>query len=181
MHGVDHWTGFAFDEQHFTNARAQEFFGVHVIEEARQTRIEARDVEQGAGLGVQSEMAPGPDFEQFFERADAAGQRDEAVRQLGHGRFAFMHRTDDAQVAQPAMRQLARDQRLRNHADHLGAACTRRIGDDAHESYRRPAVYEADVPRREFLAERDCRVAVGRVAAHVGAAEHAQPLHQPIP
>ena len=60
---------------------------------------------------------------------DPAGQRDEAVGELGHQRLALVHRADDVQLGERRVRDLAAHQRLGDHADHLAAGRQRGVGE----------------------------------------------------
>src|SRR3989339_780938 len=62
-----------------------------VIQKAGQCIKIARHVEQAARFGVDAKLGPGPDFKNFFKRADAARHGDEAIREFGHHGFALMH------------------------------------------------------------------------------------------
>src|SRR3546814_4765196 len=75
-----------------------------MIEEGEQPVVKAKAVEQGARLRMGPKLRPGPDLEQFLERAYPARQRDKAIRQIRHQRLALMHRAYNAQLGQPAMR-----------------------------------------------------------------------------
>ncbi len=87
-------------------------------------------------------------FERFFERAEAARQRDEAVGQFRHRRFALVHRFDDAKVGESAMPHLTLHQRVRNDAGHATAARERRVGEHAHQPDATAAVHEFDIALR---------------------------------
>ncbi|SBV36057.1 hypothetical protein STPYR_10987 [uncultured Stenotrophomonas sp.] len=54
--------------------RVQEALFHHVVDHADQLRIEAIDVEEGAGLLADAELAPGQHLEDFLGGAEAAGQ-----------------------------------------------------------------------------------------------------------
>ena len=60
--------------------------------------VVAVHVEQRTGLAVPAELGPGPHLEQLVQRAEAAGQRDEGVGELGHEGLALVHRVHHAQV-----------------------------------------------------------------------------------
>ena len=93
---------------------------------------------------MQAELRPRQLLEQLVERAEAAGQRGEAVRELGHQRLPLVQRADDVQLRQAAVRELAVDERLRDHADHLAAGRERSVGDGAHQPDPAAAVDDAD-------------------------------------
>ena len=148
-----------------------------VVEEGDEARPVAAHVEQAERLGVQAELGPGVDLEQLVERAGPARQRDEAVREVGHQRLALVHRVHDVQLAQPRVRDLAVDERLRDHADDLAARGERRVGDRAHQADARAAVDEADARAGERAAERRGRLRVVRVGAGARPGEDAEPSH----
>ena len=43
---------------------------------------------------MDADLLPGGYFEEFVEGAEAAWQSDEAIGQVGHTRFAFVHAAD---------------------------------------------------------------------------------------
>src|ERR1043165_3908107 len=55
-----------------------------VVEERRERRVVAGDVEEAARLLVHAELRPRPDLEDLLDRAEAAGKGDEAVGEIGH-------------------------------------------------------------------------------------------------
>ena len=126
---------------------------------------------------MQAELRPRQLLEQLVERAEAAGQRREAVRELGHQRLALVQRADHVQLGQAAVRELAVDERLRDHADHLAAGRERPFGDGAHQTDAAAAVDDADPAGGCGGAERACRVGVRRRPSAGGAAENADPPH----
>jgi len=84
-----------------------------VIEERLEPRPEPIDVEEHDRLGVIAEVQPGELLERLLERAEPAGRDDERVGELEQHRLALMHRVDDMELGQSAVRDLALDQRAR--------------------------------------------------------------------
>ena len=125
---------------------------------------------------MHAELRPGQDLEQLLERPDAARQRDEAVRQLGHQRLALVHRADDAQLGQPAVG------RARGRPAPGGSRRSprrrgqRRVGEHAHQPDPPAAVDQADAARgqRRPPPRRPPR---RRAGAGARAAEDADALH----
>ena len=79
-----------------------------------------------------AQLGPTDRFPQFVHRADAARDSDKSVRQICEHAFAFVHAGDDMQFGEAAMRNLAADQRFRDHADNLAARFKTGIGYCAH-------------------------------------------------
>jgi hypothetical protein len=141
-----------------------------LVEERGQRVVIAVDIEHAERLAVHAELAPGVDLDQLLERPDPARQRDERVGELGHQRLALVHRGHDPQVLQPAVPDLAIDQRLRHHADHLAAGLDRRVGQHAHQPERSTPVDDPDVSPDEQPRQLARRLRVGRIGAGVGPA-----------
>ena len=119
-----------------------------MVEERQQRRVVALDVEQAAGLLVQAELRPGEDLAELLERAEAAGQRDEAVREIGHALLALVHRGGDDQFGQAVVGQLLAPQPLRDDADRLSAGRKHRLGHRAHHANAAAAEDKGDAASR---------------------------------
>ena len=89
---------------------------------------------------------------QLLEGADAAGQGDEAVGQLGHQGLARVHRRDDAHVGDAAVGELPRREAVGDDADDAAADGEHLVGEDAHEADRAAAEHDADPARDEPAA-----------------------------
>ena len=82
-----------------TVRRPQELLGARMLEEREQVIVEAGHVQQPARLDVQPKLRPRHRLAELLERAEAAGQGDEAVGQRRHERLALVHRLDDVKRA----------------------------------------------------------------------------------
>ena len=162
------------DRQQRARLRAQEALLHGVVEEGDERLVVARDVQQPQRLGVDAELRPGVDLEELLERADAAGQRDEGVGELGHERLALVHGADHPQVVEAGVADLAVEDRLGDDADDLAARGARRVGQRRPSSRRlRAAVDDAHAALRQAAPDGLGGLQVGRVRAGVGAAEDA--------
>ena len=73
-------------------------------EQGEQRPPEAADVGDQHRLGMTRELDPGHLLDEFFQRADAAGQRDEGVRALEHQALAGVHVGHDDVLLRRAQR-----------------------------------------------------------------------------
>src|SRR5947209_7295441 len=117
----EHPIGIALDDGCVPHVRADERFRDGAIEELHERSVVAGGVEEAARLGVHAELCPRPDLEDLFERAEAAGERDETVGEIGHRRLALVHRLDDAHLRQVRVPDFAIPQRPRDDADRASA------------------------------------------------------------
>src|SRR5207244_5933049 len=134
-------------------AHLDESLGDAAIELRNQRVVEAADIQQTARLAMDAELRPGDDLAEFLERPEAAGHRDERIRERGHRRLAFVHRVDDAQVWKRAMGELAGDEGMWNDADGVAARLEHRVGDHTHESNSAAAEDEADSALDHFTSK----------------------------
>ena len=75
-------------------------------------------------------------------------------------RFPLVEGTDDAEIGQAGVRELAVDELLRDDADHLAAHGKRRIGDRAHQSDATTSVDKPETSRGQCRAQLSRRVGV---------------------
>jgi hypothetical protein len=143
------------------------------VEELHERREEAVHVEEAERFLMQPELRPRPHFENLFERAEAAGECDEGIGEIGHHRFAFMHGVDDAQIGEAAMADLARPERVRDHADDLPARAEDGVRQRPHQADAAAAVDEADALAREEAAQVARGLDVQLLGARIRSAEHA--------
>ncbi|MNX78556.1 hypothetical protein D3C86_1101550 [compost metagenome] len=155
---------------------ADEGFFDGVVHELHQRIVIPRDVQQPAGLLVHVQLRPGPDLEELFERAGAAGQGDEPVGLFHHHGLAFMHILHHVQFGQPEVRLFLLQQKLRDHADHAAAAGQHFIGHHAHDADHRTAIHQAEVALDEFASQHAGLFDVLGPGSGVGTAVHADVL-----
>ena len=146
---LDHQVRIVRHDQHLAVLARQEAFRQRVIEVVGEPVEEARDVQQPARLAVVAELRPGQRLEQLVERAVAAGERDEGVRQLGHLRLALVHRLDDVQPGEPPVHHFPLEQAPRRDAGNRHALGERRLRQHPHQPDAAAAVHEAEAcPRK---------------------------------
>ncbi len=147
-----------------------------VVNELHQGIVVPGHVQQSAGLLVHVQLRPGPDFEEFFQRAGAAGQGDEAVGLLHHHRLALVHVLHRVQLGQPQMRLFLLEKQFGDDADDAAAAGQHFVGHHAHDPDDGSAVHQAQVALDEFARQHAGLLDVVRARARVGAAIHADIL-----
>ena len=104
--------------------------------------VVAAHIEDAHGLVVVAELPPSPDFEQLFERADPAGNRQESLGAVGHQRLAFVHGVDDVQLVAQQIGVFLVDQRMGNHTDHAPAGLLSGLRDDTHHAALAAAIHQ---------------------------------------
>ena len=112
------------------------------------------------GLRVQAELRPGHDLANSSSVPNPPGRAMKPSERLGHHRLALVHRMDDVQGGDAVVRELARDERVRDDAGDLPARVEDGVGDDAHQSDVAAAVDEMNPARGERVAQRagrDCK------------------------
>src|ERR1039457_5085315 len=80
-----------------------------------------------------AELAPGHDLEELVESAEPPGEREEAGSHLRHSRLAHVHRYDDVEMREAAVRDLLFREARRDDAVDGRALLERRVREDAHE------------------------------------------------
>src|SRR5690606_9919875 len=150
--------------------RMQEALGDHAVHHRQQRVVEIVDVEEGAGLVAQAELAPGQHLEHLVQGAEAAGQGDEGIGQVEHARLAFVHVGHDLEPGDAAMRDFPVHELLGDDADHFAAGGQRGVGDDAHQADVAAAVDQGQAFLRQAGAQLRRALGVRRPRAGVGAA-----------
>ena len=92
------------DEQQLAVLLADEALRDRTVAKGEERLEVAADLEEADGLAVQAELRPGHHLEEFFQRAEAARQCQEAIAQFGHAGLPFVHCLHDQQPAQPMVR-----------------------------------------------------------------------------
>src|ERR1039457_2308766 len=90
-----------------------------------------------------AELAPGHDLEELVESAEPPGEREEAGSHLRHSRLAHVHRYDDVEMREAAVRDLLFREARRDDAVDGRALLERRVREDAHEPDAPAAIHEA--------------------------------------
>ena len=145
------------------------------VEEVEQPGEVPVDVEEHDRLGDQPELVPRQQLERLVERAEAAGQGDEPVGQLGHPGLALVHRVDDLQRGHAEVGDLGPHELVGDHADDLAAVLEGGVGDGTHQPDVAAAVHEPEAAAGDRRAEALGVLEERRRSADVGAAEHADP------
>src|SRR5690606_2447574 len=133
-HPRQHLVDIAAVPQVRTLVGVQEAFLDHPVDHVDQRRVETVDIEEGAGLVADAELAPGQHFEDFLHGAEAAGQGDERIGELEHVHLARVHRVDDFQPGQSAVGDFPVGQLLRDHTGHFTIGLEHRVGHRTHQA-----------------------------------------------
>lgn len=157
--------------------RADEMVLHRAIELSEEGIVEPLHVQQAARFSVEAELGPGQDFAELVECPKATRQGNEGVRQVGHESLAFVHRLDDAQVADAAMREFLVHQGLRNNTDDFAALGQRGVGNDTHQSDVAAAINEPESAPGDNAGQVTGGGGKCGIIARTGAAKDADPLH----
>ena len=91
-------------------------------------------VEHDDGFEVNAELLPGNDFEQLFERADAAGQGYAGIAHRGHALLAAAHVGGDAKLRHALVVPVLLDHELRNDAHGAASRSEAGVGAGSHQA-----------------------------------------------
>ncbi len=164
------------DDEQSAMFRLAEAVGDRAVDHGDE-RIEVTgDVEQPDRLLMQSELRSRQHLEQLFKRPESSRQREEAVRQLGHQRLAFVHVVRHTQVCHTGVQQLLRRQELRDDSNHLATCRQHRIGDRPHQPDTATTINEFDPLDGQQLSQLTCRATMHRVRAGTGTAEDTESM-----
>src|SRR5271170_4801307 len=162
-----------------TMRRGQELRLDHVIDELQEQAIEARRVEQSSRLVDLAQLVLRPDFDEFLDRADAAGKADEGVGEFGHPLLAQPQRGRDLMAGEPRVRMAALVQALGDDAVNAAPGFEGRLCEDAHQAFRRSAIDQRDPRLRQCRAEPLRAQPVDVRSAEIGSAEYGDRLDRP--
>src|SRR5438045_8951291 len=101
---------------------------------------------------MQAKLCPCCDFKELIEGAKAARKGDEAIGEIGHESFAFVHTAYFVQGSQVLMSDFATKQGTRYDADDLTSIGQYSIGNDPHQSDAGSSVNQPEAARNEFLS-----------------------------
>lgn len=146
--------GFHLPEQGFRRIRNEkhrpvlplyETFRYGAVEKPKQ-RIEISvDVQKSARLCMHAQLRPREDLDNLLDRSESARHGNECIGEVEHHRFSFVHRSDDVQFRQAAVRYFV-GKKLRDYTDR-GTACFHDgICDFSHQSDLSSPVDEFIVP-----------------------------------
>jgi hypothetical protein len=154
-----------------------------VIQESDQLIEIPPHVEQPHRLHVVIELRPRGHLEYFLQRAKSPGERDKAVREVGHHRLPGVHAVDHEELRQARVGELATPELLGNHPDHLPARRERPVRHRPHHPHAPAAEHDRNIQARQVLAHRARRLQISRIDRRARPAVHAKPLelsHAPL-
>jgi hypothetical protein len=102
------------------------------VQKVDQRIEEATDVQDAAGLALDSQLGPRGCLEELLEGAKPSGKHDEGIRRPRHRRFSIMHRFRDLKAAQTPMGHLLPLERSGDHSVDLATGVECGISDQAH-------------------------------------------------
>ena len=137
--------GVVGDDHQVEVGRSDEPLGDGVVEQAEQGVEVAGDVEHADRPGVQPERGPGQHLEEFFIRADAAGQRRGSPRRAGpSGPCARASPSTTCSSVSPPWASSGTARCVGDHAHDAAPVGEHGVGDDAHQAGPPAAVDQAD-------------------------------------
>jgi hypothetical protein len=109
---------------------------------------------------VDAKLCPRNGLAELLKSSEAAGHRHECIREGGHRRLTVVHGVHDAEVGQRAVRELARDERVRDHPDCVTTCVEYRVCDDTHQTHTAASEDEADPAACHLAAKLHCCLGV---------------------
>jgi hypothetical protein len=100
---------------------------------------------------MQTKLCPCCDLKELIEGAKAARKGDEAIGEIGHESFAFVHTAYFVQGSQVLMSDFATKQGTGYDANDFAAPGQYSIGNDSHQSDAGTSVNQPKAPYNELL------------------------------
>jgi hypothetical protein len=166
-----------FEDEHVGVLGPSEALSDSPLDEVVERCVESADIEECAGLLMETELRPGPLLADFFKRAGSSREGEEGVCKRCHDGFPLVHIGDDAHFGQHVVADLAVHERLRHDADDAAAVFEGCVGDRPHEADRAAAVDDLVPGLGQVRTHVASRANVFWVAARVGAAEDGDTRH----
>ena len=114
--------------------QAHEMFVDSTAEHLEQGVVVAAGIEQDDGMKVEPQLFPRNGFQQFFQRAAAAGQGDDGIGEVGHALFAAVYVGGDYEFFEAGVVPPVVVHELRNDSRDFASLLHHGIGQRAHES-----------------------------------------------
>src|ERR1035437_7343904 len=151
-----------------------------MVEHRQQGSVIPQDIQDAAGLRVQTELSPRHDLAELLQSSESARQCHECVRQVSHERLAFVHRVHNVKFRQSLVPDLALHKVFGDDSHCLAARPQHRVREHTHQTHVAAAVYQADVAPCQFHCKLLGGSAVLGAAPLTGAAENADSFHAAI-
>lgn len=106
---------------------------IHGMVDKRDEVVEETiDIQQAHRLAMEVQLGPRDHLEQLLQGAVSSGEGDEAIGEVHHHLFAFVHGLNHVQGITAIVTQLKALQLLRDDTDYLAPTFENRIRDGAH-------------------------------------------------
>lgn len=133
--------------------QAHEMFVDSTAEHLEQGVVVAAGVEQDDGMKVEAQLFPRNGFQQFFQRAAAAGQGDDSVGEGEHRTLAFVHVGHDAQFGQAGVLPSPFYHETGYDSGDLASGSQGGIAHGGHEAHAAGAIDHADAAAAQQSAQ----------------------------
>ena len=155
----------------------------HMADQVHQRVPETVDVGQHHRLAMTAKLAPGHDFHDLFQRADAARQRHEGIGAFKHLVLALMHvRRHDQIIDEGAVAGhiLPPEEEVGNDARHTAAMGFDGASDGSHDALRSAAIDKAQAVFCHGFSEQFGGFHIGRISTGLGTAINADGTNRTI-
>ena len=143
--------------------RSDEPMIAHMGKEIEQRTPKSGDIDDEHGLAVSVELDPGQLLDEFFERADPAGQGHEGIGALEHQALAGMHVGHDDELLGLLQHQFSRLQKIGDDAGDMAAMRQHASRHFTHEAGVAAAIDEPDLGLGQGPAQDACRMYEERI------------------